>query len=111
MTLEEITTEIEKDADARTLYPSRVADLIVLLGVKYSRAVDNYMVCKAEYAQEFSKRREEFKSDTSCERQLDYEEIGLKLSHWKYQTKKAEMLVNTLKGYLYQKNSEARNET
>lgn len=110
LSLEQIVNEIEAGISNQTFTPTRAADLIVFLGVKYSRAVDNYMIAKAEYAQEFDKRRADFKSDTSCERKLDHEEIGLTQARWKYQVRKCEMLVNTLKGFIYQKSAESRNE-
>lgn len=110
MSLDEITAEIEKSINARTLLPTRAADLIVILGVKYARAVDNYMVAKAEYAKAFTTDRANHKSDTACERAIDYTETGLTLSHWKYQTRKCEMLVNSLKSFVYQKSAESRNE-
>ena len=106
MTLDAIADEAEKG----NMMPHRAADLLVILAGKYSRAADNYIVAKATFAKEFTKRRADFKSDTACERALEYEEIGLTMHHWKYQTKKAEMLISSLRGYVYQKTSEAHNE-
>ena len=109
MSLDAIITEIEQSADKRILGGDRAADLIVFLGVKYARAVDNYMVKKAEYAKAFTAERPNHKSDTACERFLDHTELGLEVSHWKYQTRKCEMLVNVLKGFIYQKGVESKN--
>ena len=106
MELDAIADEAEKG----NMMPHRAADLLVILAGKYSRAADNYIVSKATFAKEFTKRRGDFKSDTACERALEYEEIGLTMHHWKYQTKKAEMLISSLRGYVYQKTSEAHNE-
>lgn len=106
ISLDEIAVEAEKG----TMPPTRAADLLVVLAGKYSRAADNYVIAKAKFAQEFTKKRADFKSDASCERAIGYEETGLQMAHWKYQTKKAEMLISALKGYVYQKTGEARNE-
>lgn len=106
MTLDSIALEAEKG----DMMPDRASDLLVILAGKYSRASDNYIVAKATFAKAFTERRGDFKSDTACERALEYEEVGLQMHHWKYQTKKAEMLITALKGYVYQKTAEARNE-
>ncbi len=106
ITLDQIALEAEKGE----MLPTRAADLLVILAGKYSRAADNYVVANAAYAREFSKRRPDFKSDTAAERAIEFEEIGLTRHHWKYQMRKAEMLVSSLRGFVYQKSSEARNE-
>lgn len=105
MTLDEIVNRIEQGIE-----PKEASELIVLLGVKYARAVDNYMVAKAEYAKKFTAERANYKSDTACERALDYEEVGLMVARWKAQRDKADVLISSLKGFIYQKSSEARNE-
>lgn len=106
MTLDKIAEEAEKG----NMMPHRAADLLVILAGKYSRAADNYIVANATYAKEFTKRRGDYKSDTATERAIEFDEIGLTRHHWKYQLKKAEMLITSLKGYVYQKTSEAKNE-
>lgn len=106
MTLDKIAEEAEKG----NMMPNRAADLLVILAGKYSRAADNYIVANATYAKEFTKRRGDYKSDTATERAIEFDEIGLTRHHWKYQLKKAEMLITSLKGYVYQKTSEAKNE-
>ena len=106
MTLDKIAEEAEKG----NMMPNRAADLLVILAGKYSRAADNYIVANATYAKEFTKRRDDFKSDTATERAIEFDDIGLTRHHWKYQLKKAEMLITSLKGYVYQKTSEAKNE-
>lgn len=102
--------KIAEEAEIGHMLPTRAADLLVILAGKYSRAADNYVVANAAYAREFSKRRPDFKSDTAAERAIEFEEIGLTRHHWKYQMRKAEMLVSSLRGFVYQKSSEARNE-
>ena len=109
LSLDDIVKEVETAVAHGRLEPNRAADLLVFLAVKYSRAVDNYMVKKAEYAKAFTEERENHKSDTACERFLDHTETGLEVSHWKYQTRKCEMLTNVLKTFIYQKGNEARN--
>lgn len=108
----EITTldQIAEEAERGDMLPTRAAELLVILAGKYSRAADNYVVANATFAKEFSKRRGDFKSDTATERAIEFEEIGLTRHHWKYQLRKAEMLITSLKGYVYQKSAEARNE-
>lgn len=106
ITLDQIAIEAERG----DMLPTRAADLLVILAGKYSRAADNYVVANATFAKEFSQRRPDFKSDTATERAIEFEEIGLTRHHWKYQLRKAEMLITSLKGYVYQKSAEARNE-
>ena len=102
--------DIMKEAERGDMLPTRAADLLVVLAGKYARAADNYIVANAQFAKEFSKERENYKSDTACERAIDFGEVGLTKHHWKYQMKKAEMLITSLKGFVYQKSAEARNE-
>lgn len=109
MTLDAIIKEIEEGLEKNYLDPNRVDTLLVWLGVKFSRAVDNLMIAKAEYGKAFNAERGNHKSDTATERFLDYQEVGLTVAHWKSQRDKADMLVTTLKGFLYSKNAEARN--
>ena len=109
LSLDDIVTEVETAVIHGRLEPNRAADLLVFLAVKYSRAIDNLMVAKAEYAKAFTTERQNHKSDTACERALDYTEIGLKVEHWRAQRDKADMLTSTLKGFIYQKGNEARN--
>jgi hypothetical protein len=106
ITLDKIADEAERG----DMLPTRAADLLVVLAGKYSRAADNYIVANAMFAKEFSARRQDFKSDTATERAIDFGEVGLTRHHWKYQMRKAEMLVTALKGFVYQKSAEARNE-
>lgn len=106
----ETLDQIAEEAERGNMLPHRAADLLVVLAGKFSRACDNYVVANAKYAQEFTKRRPDHKSDTATERSLDYDEIGLTKHHWKYQVKKAEQLIKALNGYIYQKTSEAKNE-
>jgi hypothetical protein len=106
ISLDQIAFEAEKG----DMMPNRAADLLVILAGKYSRAADNYVIANATYAKEFTRRRPDYKSDTATERAIEFDEIGLARHHWKYQMRKAEMLITSLKGYVYQKTSEARNE-
>jgi len=109
LTLDEIVTEVETAVAHGRLEPNRAADLLVFLAVKYSRAIDNLMVAKAEYAKAFTAERGNHKSDSATERFLDYQEVGLTVEHWRAQRDKADMLTSTLKGFIYQKGNEARN--
>lgn len=106
LSLDQIAVEAEKG----NMMPNRAADLLVILAGKYSRAADNYIVAKAEFSKAFTNRRTDYKSDNACTHALEHEEVGLQMHRWKYQTKKAEMLITSLKGYVYQKTSEAKNE-
>jgi hypothetical protein len=106
MTLEEILDEIETN----TIQPERAADLLPSVAVKYARAADNYIVANAKFAQAFTDRREDYKSDTATERYLEKDEIGLTRHHWKYQMKKCETLLKALNGFIYQKTAEAKNQ-
>lgn len=104
-TLDDIIIEIE----TQTLLPERAADLLPIVAVKYARAADNYIVANAKFAEAFTKRREDYKSDTATERYLEKDEIGLTRHHWKYQMKKCEQLTKALNGFIYQKGLEAKN--
>lgn len=106
----ETLDQIALEAEVGNMLPARAADLLVVLAGKYSRAADNYIVKSAEYAKAFTEERDNFKSDTATERHLDYTELGLEVKHWKYQMKKAETLIKSLNGYIYQKTAEAKNE-
>lgn len=105
MTLDEILTELETG----TLLPERAANLLPVVVAKYGRAAENYIIANANFAKAFTKHRVDHKSDTATERYLEKEEIGLTRHHWKYQMKKAEMLVKGLNGFIYQKGLEAKN--
>lgn len=106
MTLDEITHELETG----NLQPSRAADLMPIVAAKYARAADNYIVANAKFAQEFTLKRPDYKSDTATERWLEKEEVGLTRHQWKYQMKKAEQVMKALNGFIYQKTAEAKNE-
>ena len=106
MTLDEIIVELETGQ----LLPERAADLLPIVSVKYARAADNYIVANAKFAQAFTERREDYKSDTATERYLEKEEVGLTRHHWKYQMKKCEALLKSLNGFIYQKTAEAKNQ-
>ena len=104
--IDDIMQEMEKGE----LLPERAADLLPIVAAKYARAADNYIVANARFAQAFTKRREDYKSDTATERYLEKDEIGLTRHHWKYQMKKCEQLNKALNGFIYQKGLEAKNE-
>lgn len=104
-TLDQIIVEIE----TQTLLPERAADLLPIVAVKYARAADNYVVCNAKFAQAFTERRNDFKSDNATNNYLEKEEVGLERHHWKYQMKKCEQLTKALNGFIYQKGLEAKN--
>lgn len=106
MTLDEINHRLETG----NLLPHEAADLLPIVAAKYGRAADNYIVANAEFAQAFTKRRPDHKSDTATERYLEKDEIGLTRYHWKYQMKKAEMILRALNGFIYQKTVESKNE-
>lgn len=104
-------SQIQEELETTEVTPSRAADLGVLVAAKYSRAADEYVNANAAYANAFTIIRNsgEFKSDTSCERWLDNQEVGLTLHRWKYQLKKAEMIQKALSNLVYVKTAEARN--
>lgn len=106
MQLDDITKELETSQ----LLPNRAADLMPIVAAKYARAADNYIVANANFAKAFTLRRPDYKSDTATERYLEKEEIGLTRHQWKYQMKKAEMVMKALNGFIYQKTAEAKNE-
>lgn len=108
MTIEQIQKEIE----TTEVTPSRAADLGILVSAKYARACDEYVKANIEYAKAFTEIRNsgEFKSDTSCERWLDNQEVGLNLHKWKYMQKKCEIIQKALSNLVYVKTAEARNQ-
>lgn len=102
--------QIQQELESQTLLPARAADLMPLVASKYARAADNYIIANAKFAQEFTKIRDDFKSDTATERHLNKGEVGLTLHRWKYQMKKCEIIMKALNGFVYSKTAEARNE-
>lgn len=108
MTIEQIQKEIETSE----ITPSRAADLGILVSAKYARACDEYVKANAQYAMAFTELRksDEFKSDTSVERYLDNQEIGLTLHKWKYMQKKCEIIQKALSNLVYVKTAEARSQ-
>ena len=102
--------DIQLELETHEITPSRAADLSVLVSAKFGRAADMYIKANAEYAQAFNKSRNDYKSDTACERGIDTSEIGLTRHHWKYQLKKCEQMQTALKNLVYVKTAEARNQ-
>lgn len=105
MTLESINTELEKG----NVLPGRAADLLVIVAAKYGRAADEYIKKSAELAKAFNESRDKFKSDTATERYLENSELGIEVSYWKYQLKKAEMVSKALSTLVYLRTAEAKN--
>ena len=108
MTIEQIQNELE----TTEVTPSRAADLGILVSAKYARACDEYVFANAQYAKMFNEIRNsgEFKSDTSCERYIDNQEVGLHLHKWKYMQKKCEIIQKALSNLVYVKTAEARSQ-
>lgn len=92
------------------MLPERAADLLVVVAAKYGRAADEYIKANAEYAAEFNRIRDNYKSDTATERYLDVTEKGLNRHFWKYQLKRSEQILKALNGLLYYKTAEAKNQ-
>jgi hypothetical protein len=104
MTLDHIQNELEKGE----VLPGRAADLLVIVSAKYGRAADEYVKKSAEFAKAFNDARDKFKSDTATERYLENSELGIELSYWKYQLKKAEMISKALSTLVYLRTAEAK---
>lgn len=107
MTIDEITKELE----TAQILPGKAADLSVIVAAKYGRACDQYVAASSVFAKKFNETREEYKSDTACERAIENSDLGVEEKYWKYQVKKCEMLQKALSNLIYVKTSEARNET
>lgn len=106
LSLDEIQLEMEKG----DMLPARAADLMVIVSAKYGRACDEYVKKDAEYAREFHKLRPDMKSVAETERSLDCKELGIERQYWKYQTKKAEMMMKSLNSLIYLRTAEAKNQ-
>lgn len=105
MTLEQIQDEMSESE----LMPSRAADLGVFVSANFGRAADQYSKLSGDYARKFVEIRQHFKSDTACERAIENSELGVSLTYWKYQLKKAEQMQKALSNLVYVKTAEARN--
>jgi len=105
MKLDDIQAELERG----DVLPGRAADLLVIVSAKYGKAADEYVRKSAEFARAFNESRDRFKSDTATERYLENSELGLEMSFWKYQLKKAEMMSKALSTLVYLRTAEAKN--
>lgn len=105
-TLDDIQVEMERG----DMLPHRAADLMVIVSAKYGRAADMYIQKDAEYAREFHNLRPDMKSVAETERTLDSKELGIERHYWKYQMKKAEMMMKALNTLVYLRTAEAKNQ-
>lgn len=105
MKLDDIQAELERG----DVLPGRAADLLVIVSAKYGKAADEYVRKSAEFARAFNESRDRFKSDTATERYLENSELGLEMSFWKYQLKKAEMMSKALSTLVYLRTAESKN--
>jgi len=101
--------EIELEMLAGIPVPSRIGELRVLLAAKFAQATNEYEKVLAEKPILWNAKRNEFKSDTACERWWEATEGGIAERHWKFQIKKIEKMSSALSTLWQIKNSEAQN--
>jgi hypothetical protein len=102
--------DIQLEMEVGNMTPAQAADLMIIVSAKYGRACDAYVQKDAEYAREFHKLRPDMKSVAETERALDCKELGIERQFWKYQTKKAEMMMKALNTLVYLRTAEAKSQ-
>ena len=105
MTLTDIQNEM-----ALAVTPGRLAELRVVLSAKYARATDEYEKILLSKPDVWNELRKGFKSDTATERAWEATEAGIAERHWKFQIKKIEKLMSSIKTLIDVKTGEARNQ-
>lgn len=103
MTLDQI-----QNAVATEKSPSVLAEYRVLLSHKYAVATDNLEACEMLFMEWWNERRDEYKSDTACERAWGHTENGIQQRHWKLQIRKIDKLMNAISTLIRVKSDEAR---
>ena len=104
MTLENIEHEM-----ASQTHPGRLAELRVVLSSKYAKATNEYEKVLIIKPKLWNAMRDDFKSDTACERAWEATEDGMKERHWKFQIRKIERMMSAIKTLIEVKTGEARN--
>jgi hypothetical protein len=105
LTLEQIEREMLDGIPV----PSRIGELRVILSAKFAQATNEYERVLAEKPVLWNEKRNDFKSDTACERWWEGTEGGVAERHWKFQIKKIQTMMSALKTLWEIKNSEAQN--
>lgn len=89
--------------------PGRLADLRVILSSKYAAATNEYERVLIEKPKIWNEMRENYKSDTACERAWEATDEGIAERHWKFQIRKIEKMMTAIKTLIDVKTGEAQN--
>lgn len=104
MTLEKIEKEM-----ASVTTPGRLAELRVLLSAKYAAATNNYEAVLLLKPPVWNSLRESVKSDTRAERMWEETELGQQERHWKFQIRKIDRMMSSIKTMIEVRTNESRN--
>lgn len=103
MTIKEITIELQTSPT-----PGRMAELLVLLGVKYSEISSELENVIYERAKIWPELRAQHKSETSTERAWEATEGGLREMKLRSKQKVCEKLMSSIKTMVQVKTEEAK---
>lgn len=102
-------SQIEHELVSGNTSPSQLAKFRVILSGKYAFATNQLEDILIEKPIHWNKMRENFKSDTACERAWEATDLGIRERHWKFQIKKIEKMMTAIKTLIDVKTTEARN--
>lgn len=105
MTLEQIETAMLDG----NIPPAKLGELRVILGAKYSQAMNHLEAILMEKPIHWNKLRLAEKSDKATDRRWEASDLGLKETHWRMQIKKIEKMMSALKMQWDIVNTELRN--
>ena len=101
--------DIEKEFLQEEIHPTRLAELRVQLGGKYSTAMNNLEHILKQKPIVWNEMRKDYKSDTATDRAWEGTELGLEELHWTFQRKKIEKLMSACKTLIDLKTAEGYN--
>ena len=101
--------QIEREFLIEDISPARLASLRVLLGGKYSTAMNNLEKILKQKPVIWNEMRKDHKSDAATERAWEATEFGLEELHWTFQRKKIEKMMSACKSLIDLKTSEGYN--
>ena len=104
MTLQEIEHEL---LTATEIPPGRLAELLVLLSAKYAETSNRLEDILLKKPSIWNGMRDDFKSDTACERAWQGSEIGMEELKQKMSLKKIEKMMSAAKTMIQVRTNEA----
>lgn len=103
--------EIEEEMLHGNIIPARLGELRNILSAKYAQAMNQYEDILMQKPKLWNDMRIHNKSDKATDRQWEESELGLKELHWKFQIKKIEKMMSSLRMQWEITNTEIRNIT